>query len=72
MASTKTKKISSPLMSREEVAEYLQIPLNTLDIWRHRGNPAIPFLKIGSTVKYHREELEKWLLKQRRTETEKS
>lgn len=71
MASTKTKKIESPLLTREETAEYLRVPVTTIDTWRHRGNPAIPFIKVGDTVKYHLEDLEKWLKKQTRTETEK-
>lgn len=68
MNSPKKEKL---LLSVEETAELLGIPAETLNQWRHRGKPAIPYLKVGSLVKYLRSDLEDWLKGQRRTETEK-
>ena len=43
-----------------EVAAWLQVPLSTLRIWRHRreGPPAV---KVGRLLRYSRRDLETWI-----------
>lgn len=48
------------LMSAEELADYLQVPLQTLYGWRYeRKGPSA--LKIGKHLRYRRSEVERWL-----------
>ncbi len=72
MAAKKSKDIDFPLITRKEAAEYLGIPITTLDVWRSRGSPAIPFVQMGRLIKYSRRDLERWVIAQTRTETKKS
>ena len=48
------------LLTPAEVATWLQVPLSTLRIWRHRreGPPAV---KVGRLLRYSRRDLETWL-----------
>lgn len=49
-----------PLMTTEQLGEYLQKPVATLYAWRHRGGgpPAIP---VGRGLRYRREDVDRWL-----------
>ena len=51
---------SRPLLSAEELAEFLAVPLNTLYVWNHRrtGPPAH---KVGRHLRYRWTEVEAWL-----------
>lgn len=49
------------LLSTAETAAYLGVAPNTLNVWRHNGRYQIPFVKIGTKVKYRKEDLDAWL-----------
>lgn len=49
-----------PLWTFEEVADYLNVPVNTLKWWRTRGE-APPFIKIGKTLRARPADVEAWL-----------
>ena len=51
------------LLTIDEVAEYLQIPVATLYQWRHKGmGPKA--LKLGRHLRYRPDEVEAWLEQQ--------
>ena len=49
------------LLNNAEAAEYLGVAQQTLTIWRCVKRYNIPFVKVGSRVKYRREDLDAWL-----------
>ena len=51
----------SPWMTPEEAARYLGIALGTLRNWT--SAKYVPHAKRGRVVRYHREQLDKWLSK---------
>ncbi|WP_198961258.1 AlpA family transcriptional regulator [Pseudonocardia sp. MH-G8] len=52
-----------PLATRLEVAEYLGVPVATLDRWAHHGTgPA--YRKIGRHTRYRWEDVETWIEQQ--------
>ena len=52
-----------PLLSAEELADYLGVPLSTVYVWNHRrqGPPA---LKVGRHLRYRWAEVATWLEEQ--------
>ena len=53
-------RVSGPLLTELEVAERLRVSLACLRRWRlERRGPR--FLKVGSLVRYPREELDRWI-----------
>lgn len=51
----------TPFLSCEQAADYLQVSVRTLDVWRCTRRYPIPFVKIGSRVRYRRADLDAWL-----------
>ncbi len=49
-----------PLMSEREVAAYLKVSTRTIIDWRQRG--IIPFFRIGRSIRYSREQIDRALL----------
>ena len=49
------------LLTREEAAAYLGVKSRTLAVWAttHRYN--LPFIKVGSRVRYRRSDLDAWV-----------
>lgn len=55
-----TTKGLKPLLSTEELAEYLDVPVATVYAWRyHRKGP--PGFRIGRYVRYRLSDVEDWL-----------
>lgn len=52
---------STDLLCERDAAITLCIAPNTLQVWRSTGRYGLPFIKIGSKVRYRREDLNKWL-----------
>jgi excisionase family DNA binding protein len=51
--------MNHPLLSQAEAAEYLNIPEQTLRVWRHRHlGPA--YLKVGRHVRYRTADLDRF------------
>lgn len=48
------------LMTVEEVAEYLCIPVNTLYQWRHKGTGPTAF-RVGRYLRYDPSDVRSWL-----------
>jgi excisionase family DNA binding protein len=52
--------MSHNLMSPDDLAQLLNVPVRTLGQWRYlRQGP--PYLKVGRHVRYHPDEVEGWL-----------
>jgi predicted site-specific integrase-resolvase len=49
------------LLDNDPAADFLGIKGHTLEIWRASGRYRIPYIKVGSRVKYRRSDLEKFL-----------
>lgn len=54
------------LVDQNYAAAYLDVKPETLSVWRCTGRYSIPFLKIGSRVRYRRSDLEAWLVERTR------
>lgn len=52
---------ASKLISPEELAAELKVPLQTLSNWRHTGRYNLPFIKCGRLVRYRREDVDQFL-----------
>jgi excisionase family DNA binding protein len=55
--------VGSEVMTAEEVAEFLRVPVATLYQWKHRrvGPPAA---RVGRWLRYRRRDVEQWLTAQ--------
>jgi excisionase family DNA binding protein len=49
------------LLSDKDAAQYLGLAEGTLAVWRCNGRYQIPFIKIGTKVRYRRAQLDAWL-----------
>ena len=49
------------LMTTDAAAEYLDLKPGTLEVWRTRGEPQVPYVKIGRLVRYRRQDLDNWM-----------
>ena len=49
---------TNPLMSPEQVAEYLGLEVETLNVWRCTKRYNLPYTKIGRLVRYRAEDVE--------------
>ncbi|XKE45718.1 helix-turn-helix domain-containing protein [Halomonas organivorans] len=60
---TTSAKINNPheLLTPEETALYLGVSSRTLATWRSTGRHNLPFIKVGSRVRYKRGDLEAWV-----------
>lgn len=52
---------ATPFLSCEEAAEYLQVSVRTLDVWRCTNRYPIPYTKIGARVRYRKTDIDAWL-----------
>jgi excisionase family DNA binding protein len=48
-------------LTNKQAAEYLGITAGTLHVWRCENRYAIPFLRIGSKIRYRTEDLDAFL-----------
>lgn len=48
------------LMSAQEVADYLGIPITTLYAWRYKGEGP-PGYRVGRHIRHRREQIDRWL-----------
>lgn len=56
----KITELPEPLLTTEEVAEWLQVPAETVAIWRKR-NRGPKSIRVGKYRRYRREDVEAWL-----------
>ncbi len=52
---------SRDLVSEKEAAQFIDVKEGTLAVWRSTGRYGLPFVKVGSKVRYRRSDLEAWL-----------
>lgn len=55
-----------PLLSPQDIAHYLGVPVRTVYAWRHRGEGP-PGFRVGKHVRYRASDVEAWLEAQRDT-----
>jgi excisionase family DNA binding protein len=48
------------LMTADDVAGYLQVPLETIYKWRHKGSGPLA-IKVGRHLRYRRSDVDVWL-----------
>ena len=58
---SKLPAIRPDFLNETEAADYLEVKPHTLATWRTTGRYSLPFVKIGSKVRYRREALDAWL-----------
>jgi excisionase family DNA binding protein len=51
----------SNLLDDHQASHYLGLKKGTLSVWRSTGRYQIPFVKIGSKVRYRQSDLDVWL-----------
>jgi excisionase family DNA binding protein len=51
----------SKLMDTEDAAQYIGVTTRTLEVWRCTKRHAIPYIKVGSLVRYRCKDLDCWL-----------
>lgn len=51
------------LLSAQEVADYLSVPLATIYTWRHRSQGP-PGLRVGRHLRYRSRDVEAWIVGQ--------
>ncbi|MCH8243904.1 MAG: helix-turn-helix domain-containing protein [Planctomycetes bacterium] len=51
----------SNLLTREQAGEYLGIRGQTLAAWSSTGRYAVPYIRVGRSIRYRREDLDDWL-----------
>ena len=59
-------KSANDLVDQNCAAAYLDVKPDTLSVWRSTGRYKIPFIKVGSRVRYRRSDLEAWLVERTR------
>lgn len=53
-------RLASQLLSVEQLAELLQVPLSTIYQWRHRGVGPKP-IRVGRYLRFDPEDVARWL-----------
>jgi excisionase family DNA binding protein len=48
------------LLTPQDLANYLDVPLNTLYQWRHHGRGPVAF-RVGKHIRYRRRDVEAWI-----------
>ena len=56
-----TASLPSDLLSRDAAAEYIGVRPQTLAAWATNKRYSLPFVKVGSLVRYRRSDLDAWL-----------
>lgn len=49
------------LMTQKEAAEYLGTTVGTLNSWRYYQRYDLPFVRWGCSIRFIKEDLDKWL-----------
>jgi excisionase family DNA binding protein len=52
------------LLTRDEAAEYLSIKPQTLAVWASNKRYTLPYIKVGSLVRYRQRDLDQFLKRQ--------
>jgi excisionase family DNA binding protein len=49
------------LLTPRQAADILGVKTQTLALWRSTGKHGLPFIKVGTSVRYRQTELDAWL-----------
>ena len=49
-----------PLLSAQQLADYLEVPIATIYAWRHRGEGP-PGFRVGRHIRYRWDDVELWI-----------
>lgn len=49
------------VLTTQEVAEYLKVPVHLLEQWRWSKTVNLPFFKLGRLVRYNKSDVDKFL-----------
>lgn len=49
------------LLTARQAADILGVRTQTLALWRSTGAHGLPYIKVGTSVRYRRSELDAWL-----------
>ena len=52
--------VRRPLATAQQIADYLDVPLNTVYGWSSRGGGP-PLIKVGRHLRAHWDEIDRWL-----------
>ncbi len=52
---------SAELLSQKEAAEKLGLSPKTLEKWRSIGRPRLPYVRLGSAIKYRESDIAKFI-----------
>lgn len=52
--------MAEPLLTMQDLAAELQVPIGTIYQWRHRGEGP-PGLRVGRGVRFRRADVDRWL-----------
>lgn len=55
---------TNKLMSTQELADYLRVPVGTLYSWRHEGRGPVA-VKVGRHLRFRIEDVEAWIAEHR-------
>lgn len=53
----------APLLTTDELADYLRVPISTIYAWNHRGSGP-KRMRVGKRVLYRLSDVEAWLVEQ--------
>ena len=53
--------ISSDLLTRQQAAEFLGVKAQTLAVWATTKRYPLPYVRVGSRVRYRRSDLERFI-----------
>ena len=61
---SKKEKFMNDFMTTQELADYLKVKKQTLEVWRSKNINGIPYIKVGASVRYRKTDVEKWIQRQ--------
>jgi excisionase family DNA binding protein len=56
-----TKPLADRLLTPVEAAQYLQLKVETLATWRANHRYDLPYVRVGTAIRYRLSDLQKWL-----------
>lgn len=52
---------NSGYYTRQEAADYLGVKFHTLEVWACKGRYKIPYIKLGRSIRYKKEDLDEFI-----------
>jgi excisionase family DNA binding protein len=61
VAETSFYQPQSDFLLPSEAAQHLRVNERTLEVWRSNKKFALPYIKIGGSVRYRKSDLDRWI-----------